>query len=373
MAAPYTFNFFLSGHAEKLSEKHDITVFANGQTNQIQKNNPKIKFRTIKLSRKPSLIKDLFALIALIKIIKKQKFDILQSMSPKAGLIANLAAFLCKIPVRIHWFTGQVWANKKGLERVIYKIADKATAFFATNILADSKSQKNFLINEKITSIKKIKVLKNGSVCGVNINKFKASNRDRFSIRQRIKIPKSAIVALFLGRKKIEKGILDLCEAFKKTYEKNKKIYLLLVGPDEENLRKKVFSILKSAGKNTRWINKTNVPEKFMSASDFLVLPSYREGFGSVIIEAAATGRPSIGSNIYGLRDSILNGKTGILFPVGDKGQLSDAISKMAENYKLRLKLAKRGKARVYKNFRDDQLKNAFYCYVSSLLKQKNI
>ena len=289
-------------------------------------------------------------------------------MSPKAGLLASVAGFLAGVPVRIHWFTGQVWATKRGLMRIMLKTMDKITSRCATDLLSDSHSQAKFITTEKVTSAGKIQVLASGSTCGVDILRFHPALETRKRIRAEYGIPDEATIALFVGRMQPEKGIRELCAAFLAAAKSCPNLHLMLVGPDEAGMKKYIQAELAAISKNLHWIGLTDRPEEYMAASDFLVIPSYREGFGSVVIEAAACGIPSIGTNIYGLSDAIIDGETGSVIPVGNAKALEDAILRLSTDAVKRMRMGERALTRVLTHFRQDMLVEALLKYYERIL-----
>ena len=159
-----------------------------------------------------------------------------------------------------------------------------------------------------------------GSLGGVNLSKFKFKQKERIKLRKKYSISKDTFVFLYLGRINKEKGISDLINAYNQI-KNNYDTLLIFVGQIED---KKLINLFKE-NKKIMYFDFTNNPEDWFSFSDILCLPSYREGFGTVIIEAAACGIPTLCSNIYGLKDSIINNKTGIYHEAGN----IDDIKKM--------------------------------------------
>jgi glycosyltransferase involved in cell wall biosynthesis len=146
----------------------------------------------------------------------------------------------------------------------------------------------------------------------------------RVKVRLELAIPKRAFVFVYLGRLNQDKGILDLACAFANI--QNSKAFLLIVGQDEGSFVEKIKVINTHKSSQVKFVDFTNKPEDYLAASDALCLPSYREGFGSVIIEAAAVGIPAIASDIYGISDAIINKHTGILHTPRDVSSILDAM-----------------------------------------------
>lgn len=368
VAVPFTANAFLSQHILALARKYQVAIALNGAVQDLR---PELRQTTIHrfcILREIAPFRDLSALISLWNLFRRERFDVIHSMSPKAGLLAAIAGFLAGVPVRIHWFTGQVWSTKRGLMRSVLKTMDQITSRCATHLLADSHSQAKFLVAEKVISEDKIQVLGGGSASGVDVLRFHPDLETRNRIRAGYGIPNDATVALFVGRLQPEKGIRELCEAFLAAAKLCPQLHLTLVGPDEAGMEKYVRTVLSEASKNLHWVGFTDKPEEYMAASDFLVIPSYREGFGSVVIEAAACGIPSIGTDIYGLSDAIIHGKTGFLVPVGSVKALEATILRLAHDAGERKRMGECALVRVLKQFRQDILVDDLLEYYARIL-----
>ena len=158
-------------------------------------------------------MQDLKALIQLHRHFSNNQYDIICTVTPKAGLLGMLAGFLSRVPCRLHIFTGQVWVTRSGMTRWVFKSADKLIAWLATSLLTDSDSQRKFLIDEHVTDAAKVQVIGGGSICGVDTQRFRPCE-DRLELRLNLGIPDDHVVLLFLGRMSRDKGLLDLARAF---------------------------------------------------------------------------------------------------------------------------------------------------------------
>jgi glycosyltransferase involved in cell wall biosynthesis len=361
-----TINAFLVAPIKKLSEQYDVSVVVNdSEANLEQSLKGIVTVISVNVERKISPIDDLSALIKLIALFKKQDFKLIHSVTPKAGLLAMLAAFFCQTKHRIHIFTGQVWATKTGISKFILKKIDRSVALLATDILVDSQSQKTFLINEGVVSQKKASILASGSISGVNTKKFRPNSAVKAAIRKELGISLNDTVFLFIGRLSRDKGILDLAEAFESLGDPASQ--LVVVGPDEDDLLHEVKSKLVNNHARLHIVGFSNKPEDYMAASDVLCLPSYREGFGSVIIEAAAVGIPAIGSRIYGIEDAIVDNETGLLFEARNKQALTFCMKKISAK-PLMLQLGSNANARAEKEFSSELLAQEWLSYYRAKL-----
>ena len=370
---PYQVNVFLDTHILALLPYAEIVIVTNQGDHAICELSTTLTERArvchVPFRRAISPIHDLFALLRLVIVLHRERPLLVQSMSPKAGLLCALAGWLLRLPIRVHWFTGQVWVAKKGVMRKALKTLDTLIAKLTTNLLADSPSQLEFLVQEGVVQRAKIEVLGNGSVCGVNADRFQPNPKCRSDVRQQYGIPNNAVLGVFVGRITADKGVLDLAHAIRILNEDGLDLYVAFVGPDEGNMK---AAITLASGSDSQRIIMTGfsaTPESFMSAADFLVLPSYREGFGSTIIEAAACGIPAIGTRIYGIVDAIDEGATGLLVEPGDINQLADAMRTLAIDEELRRTLGIAARARALECFQTKHLNDALVTYFDQLLR----
>ena len=367
---PVAIRTFMAAHIRHLSKTHEILLCAHGEPALVADllEHPMVSYTDTPIERKISLLRDLHALLFLWRHYRKNRPELVFSVMPKAGLLAMLAARLARIPTRMHIFTGQVWATKTGLARAILKRADKMIAHSATHILTDSPSQREFLIQEGIVSPGKITVLANGSICGVDPAVFHPDNEARIRLRDELKIPQDAIVYLYLGRLNRDKGISELARAFARLADRHPDTWLVMVGLDEENLTPEIETTCARCISRVRLPGFTPVPQYFMALSDIFCLPSHREGFGSVIIEAAACLVPTIASRIYGITDAVIEEQTGLLFPAGDEDALLAHMITMRENHTLRNQLANAASARALQEFSSNLVTQAMVNYVEQAI-----
>jgi glycosyltransferase involved in cell wall biosynthesis len=358
LTTDFSVKAFLLMHLKALSVYCDITVVTNTNNADflIELGIP-VKVIPLNIARNIDSFTDAMGLLALIKLFYKMQFDAVHSVTPKAGLLAMLAAWMVRVPLRVHTFTGQVWASKRGIKRLLLKWVDCLIAGLTTHNLIDSPSQLQFLLDEKVTKLAKSYVFAKGSISGVDVSRFKPDIKHKFDIRKQLKIADDQLIFLFIGRLNIEKGVLDLARAFSQLNNEN--LHLLFVGPDEQNMQTEIINLQRNR-KNIHFIGHTDKPEAFMAAADVLCLPSYREGFGNVLIEAAAVGVPAIASRIYGITDAVVDNKTGLLHEPRDVDAIKVLIESMANNSDLRNKLGKQARERVLKDFSSELITKAW-------------
>jgi len=359
---PMVLHFFMRKHIEKLSEVYDVTLLVPATQEDVAEFlNENVSFIPFVIERKISVVSDLRSLLSIYRLFTSNKFDCVLSIMPKSGLIAMLGGFFARVPKRIHIFTGQVWSTKIGFSRWFLKSLDVLLSFCATHLLADSFSQRDFLIESGVVKGQKIGVLGKGSISGVDLSRFRPDAQIRRDIRIQLGIPETDFVFLFLGRVSLAKGVLDLVRAFTQVVQVRPNTHLLVVGPDEDGIDTAMLEVLEACQKNYHRVGFTKRPQDYMAASDVFCMPSYREGFGLAVIEASAAGLPALASRIYGLTDAVEEGTTGIFHAPGDSSEIAAGMLELSENSERRQAMSLAGIARVKSDFSEE-------CVVSEML-----
>ncbi|MGA9164112.1 MAG: glycosyltransferase family 4 protein [Thiobacillus sp.] len=371
-ATPLTIHFFLKPHLVAFSQHFDVTLACNPKNDAyLPPLDLPVHQAAVGMERKISPLRDLITLFELFSLFRRERFDLVVSVAPKAGLLGMLAAFLMGVPCRVHIFQGEVWASRRGPMRSLLKAMDKVIARSATHVLAVGPGERQFLQEQGVVRPGQVSVLGSGSISGVDMLRFRTAPEVRSDFRKARGIPDDAVVCLFLGRLTADKGVFDLVRAFSLCAKSNPRLWLVLVGPDEEGVGPLLLSTLTGEVAGRLLVEGfTHTPERYIAAADFLCLPSYREGFCMVVLEAAAAGIPSIGSRIYGVSDAIVEGETGLLVPPGDVQQLAAALSRLAVDEALRTRLALAGRTRVENEFRQEKVVAGYVNYFRKLLNR---
>ena len=366
----YFINWFLMDQIEKLSHRYEVTVLAKTDDVEVlARHGIDARVINVPIERPIRPWTDLRALFALMRIFRRDRYAIVHSIGPKAGLLAMLAAFICRMPVRVHTFVGQVWVTRTGFGRSVLKAVDRLIAFAATHVLIDSFTQRDFLIHERVVSDRKSRVLGHGSLSGVNMKKFRPDAAKRSRVRQESAIAEQALLFLYMSRLTRDKGALVMAEGFRRFCEAGDSTsHLIVVGPDEEGLRPRIAEICSSCRERLHFADYTEVPEDYMAAADVLCLPSYREGFGSVLIDAAAVGIPAIASRIYGSEEAIQENVTGLLHAAGDHEQLAQCMGRLAADAQLRSQLGRNARERAERCFSEDLVTGAVLQFYAEIL-----
>ena len=370
VADPGSASAFLYDHFTELINEYNIHLLANFGNYDISRFNAlNITCHNIPIQRKISIWNDLKALSAIYKIYKKEKFDSVHSVTPKAGLLNALASKLARIPHRIHIYTGQVWATRKGFMRSLLKFMDKIPAILNTELLVDGMSQREFLIKEGVLKENNSFVLANGSICGVRLERFNISAEIRKTEREKFGFTDDDVVFIFLGRLNHDKGIGEIYKAFDKFVIENPKAKLLLYGTDEEGYEEKSKNypnIIRD--KNFFYPGLTRTPFEALQAGDVFVLPTWREGFGSSVIEAQALALPVITSDAYGVVDASVPGETGMRCKVNDPEGLYQCMKYYYDNPDIRKQHGLNGKKRVEEKFNNNVVTKAWLEFYRNML-----
>ena len=325
-------NIFCRGLLSELKDEGYEVIALSSPDGDLAELGRREKVRTIGVSmeRHVSPLKDLISLIRLIRVMRKERPVMVHSMTPKAGLLCMMAAWIAHVHIRVHTFSGLVWPTQTGLSRKILMLTDRITCFCATHIIPEGEGVKHDL-SSCITD-KPMRVLGYGNVRGVDLNYWKRSGGTRtegwLSERREKKEP---FTFVFVGRIVRDKGINELVNAFFRLNKNYPDTRLLLVGPAEDDLDPVLPETQMAIEKEESIISVGSQKDvrPYYEASDALVFPSYREGFPNVVLEAGAMELPSIVTDINGSREIIEEGVNGVIVPPRDESALYEAMEDM--------------------------------------------
>ena len=365
---PESLDTFCKGMLQELSEKYEIVVLSSpGEALERVAEREGVRAIAVPMARRISLKSDLISLCRLVKVFRNEKPTMVHSMTPKAGLLCMMAAWIAGVPVRVHTFTGLVFPTATGLKRRILMATDWLTCACATHIIPEGEGVKNDLLNNGITQ-KPLKVLGYGNVRGVDLN-FCSRRSEVMKLAAEIK--KDVFTFVFVGRIVRDKGINELCQAMDKL-SKSVQARLILVGNFEDSLD--------PISDDARGIIKRNpaiesVGPKYgdellsyYAASDCFVFPSYREGFPNTVIEAGAMGLPSIVTDINGSREIINHGENGVVIPSKDADALYEAMLDMVNDNASRDRMADNAREMIASRFEQSFVRKCLYDFYDDIL-----
>lgn len=328
---PLSLDVLLQGQLRMLSEHYEV-VGVSSPGEELDKVAQREGIRTIAvpMERKISPFKDLVSLFRLIRLFHREKPWMVHSLTPKAGLLAMTAAWICRVPVRIHMFTGLVFPTTTGLKQKILMATDSITCACATNVLPEGKGVKKDLEHFRITS-KPLLIIGNGNINGIDLDFF---DRTPEVLELAEKYRKEEVVTFcFVGRIVRDKGMNELVAAFQRLHQTYPNTRLVLVGPFEEKLDPVLPETRQAIEQHAaiEWMGWQNDIRPFLAASEVFVFPSYREGFPNVVLQAGAMGLPSIVTDINGSSEIITEGVNGSIIPSQDEEALYKAMEKLLD------------------------------------------
>lgn len=370
---PQSLDVFCKGMLKELSEKYEVVALSSpGEPLDRVREREGVRTIAVPMERHISLMKDLKALLAMIKTLRKERPYMIHSMTPKAGLLCMVAGKLTGVPVRLHTFTGLVWPTSTGLKRKILMLTDRITCGCATHIIPEGEGVKHDLIAGKITN-KPLKVLGYGNVMGVDMNRFRISD-ELTAQSKKLRTP-NVFTFLYVGRVVREKGINELCQAFDKL-SGMAPVRLLLVGPYEDSLDP-ISEQSREIIKNNPSIESVGAKYgedllTYYAASDCFVFPSYREGFPNTVMEAGAMGLACIVTDINGSREIIRDGENGVIVPSKDADALFDAMLMMVRDKEKRERMAGNAREMITDRFEQGFVRKCLYDYYDEILRDKS-
>lgn len=278
--------------------------------------NEGVETHSVAMRRGISPIFDFLSILKMILLLLKFRPTIIHSYTPKAGLVSMLAGCVCRVPIRIHTFTGLIFPTQTGFKQRVLIWIDRLICACATRIVPEGEGVKGDLYKFKITT-KKLQVIGYGNIAGVDTDYFSPDITDvslrSLNLRNELKIDNNAFVFCFVGRLNCDKGIAELASAFNELPDV---AHLLLVGAHDETSPVDAASMyLLRSNSRVHFLGFQDDIRPALACSNVLVLPSYREGFPNSILQAGAMRLPVIATDINGCNEVIMQGFNGWLVP----------------------------------------------------------
>ncbi|MDA9016925.1 glycosyltransferase family 4 protein [Actinomycetota bacterium] len=324
----------LEGQPEFLNQYFDVTIVSSSSDRLIGvAEREGVCWEAVEMRRTISPFHDLLSIWRMFRLLRKNRPEMVQSYTPKAGLVTMIASRLARVPRRVHGIVGMPLMEARGIRRLLMKLAEQYTYVNATALTSNSFGLRDF-IHTNLTK-KPVTVMGNGSINGVNINHYSRENVHS-DVRTSLNISKHNTVFVYVGRLVPDKGIVELVEAFVELADYRFDVDLLLVGEQEEKLTPLPIRTREKMARSDRIhaIGWHLDVRPFLAASNVFVLPSYREGLPNSVIEAGAMSLPSIVTDINGCNEVITEGVNGNLVPVKDSRKLLEAMEVLRENSK---------------------------------------
>ena len=372
---PMSLESFLDGTFGPLMERYEL-VLVSSPDPELGALHEKYGMRTIgvPMERHISPVRDAVALFRLVRVFRHERPYMVHSMTPKAGLLCMVAAWLARVPRRVHTFTGLVWPTSVGLKRKVLMLTDWLTCVCATHVIPEGEGVMHDL-QQHITK-KPMKVQGYGNVRGVDMAYWDAAkvHDDAVALRRQLFGDEDGFVFLFVGRLVGDKGLNELVEAFQRLQGQPgcQGARLVLVGRAEEEL---------DPLKPETWNRIHQMPSvvevgpaygrgllAWYAASDCFILPSYREGFPNTVLEAGAMGLPSIVTDINGSREIVEDGKNGMVIPSKDADALYRAMKRMMGDSQLRRAMAEHARPMIASRFEQGFVRQCLLDFYEEIL-----
>ena len=368
---PTSLNTFCRGLLRELEEQDGyeiVAVSSPGKDLEEIAEREGVRTVAVTMHREISPLNDLKSLWGLIKVFRKEKPTMVHSMTPKAGLLSMMAAWVCRVPVRLHTFTGLVFPTSTGLKQKILIFTDRLTCACATHIVPEGEGVKNDLINYGITK-KPLKVLGYGNVRGIDLKRFDPELPEVKAEAEKIR-KDGVFTFVSIGRLVGDKGINELVEAFKRLNENYPDTRLILIGSEERELDPLRDETIAEIENNPaiEAVGRQSDVRPWLVASDALVHPSYREGFPNVVIEAGAIGLSSIVTDINGSREIIIEGENGIIVPSKNVQALERAMESFIESPELTKAMSNKARKLVADRFDQTLVRKCLKDYYKEIL-----
>lgn len=366
---PTSLDTFCRDTLRHLSEKYEVVVVSSpGEALDKIARREGVRTIAVPMSRRISLIKDLVSLVRLVSVFRRERPDMVHSITPKAGLLCMMAAWLCRVPVRLHTFTGLVFPTSHGFRRLLLMFTDWLTCACATHVVPEGQGVKNDLERYGITR-KPMEVLGYGNVRGVDMDYYSRTPevmRKAEELRR-----KDLFTFIFVGRIVRDKGIEELVEAFEQLQYDCPRTRLVLVGRFEQDIDPVSEETLRKIEDNhcIECVGMQKDVRPWYAASDMLVLPSYREGFPNVVLEAGAMGVPAIVTNINGSREIIKDGENGLVVYAHSVTSLYDSMLWSADSPYIVAMMARTVRDVINERYNKQFVEKCLFDYYDKILK----
>ena len=321
-----------------------------------------IRCKHITMKREISLFADLMSLLRWIWLLLKERPYIVHGNTPKASLLSMVAAWITRRPVRIYMCHGLRYQGTEGKLRKLLMMMEKITCRCANHVISVSKGVANVMVQDGLCPREKMSVVGYGSAGGVDIERYNSNNIES-NVRNEINIPEDAFVFAFVGRIVKDKGINELVAAFDNINKKYPNTHLLLVGPVETIQNPIDESAIRriEQNENIHAVGMQKDIRPYLKASDAFILPSYREGFGMVLIEAGAMGLPCITTDITGCNEIIIPGENGAIIEPRNMNALHNEMEKWLLNPLDVNKMAENARRMVIERYDSKKVRQLYY------------
>ncbi|MCA9492964.1 MAG: glycosyltransferase family 4 protein [Myxococcales bacterium] len=352
---PLSLTALVPGQARMLSADFDVQLLTSpGELVEVARANEGTEVTTFPLTRTIDPRGDLAVLPKLVRHFRRTRPDIVQTYTPKAGLLCTMAARAARVPVRVHGVVGMPLMEARGARKAILNVTERVTYANATHLTANSIGLQRWM-SEHLTR-RRIDVIGYGSINGIDLTRYdgpahRQAHRQR--VRAELGFTDEHRVWLFVGRVVRDKGVVELVDAFVRLHARHPSARLVVVGPPEPELDPIPASTEETLRTHPaiRSVGYQHDVVPWLAAADAYVLPSYREGLPNGLLEAAAFGLPAVATDINGCNEVIDPERTGLLVPPKDASSLEAALEALTTSPERSAALGRAGRARVEERY----------------------
>ena len=364
---PVSLNVFCRDQLRELSQHYEVVAVSSpGEDLDEVARREGVRTVSVSMQRHIAPMSDLVSLMRLIACFRREKPWMVHSMTPKAGLLCMMAAWVARVPRRVHTFTGLVWPTQRGAKLLLLKTMDRLLCACATHIIPEGQGVKRDIENGRITS-KPMRVLANGNVRGIDLEHYSLSPQIKAEA-ERLRCA-DKLTFVFVGRLVADKGINELVEAFDIVSRNRNDVRLVLVGGQEtklDPLPDKTLDIIET-NENIEAVGQQSDVRPWLAAADVFVFPSYREGFPNVVIEAGAMGLPAIVTDINGSNEIVIVDQNGLIVPPRQVEPLVQAMTVLADDGEMRQAMASRARKMGADRYDCNLVRQALYEFYDTI------
>jgi glycosyltransferase involved in cell wall biosynthesis len=310
-----------------------------------------------------SLFSDLKSIISLILLFRRLHLDVLYYCTPKAGILTSISGYITRVPFRIYSISGVFYFGKRDIIAKTTLILERITCWLSHKVTVLSQSNYRYLLEKQVCPEHKMGILSKGSIQGVDsnvlFNREKIDPKNILALKRELNIPETAVIFGFIGRLVKEKGVVELIKAWNELKTDSAYSVLIIIGPRKGahgSLAETIYSEIENDPTIKLIDHHIEDLSLYYACMDVFLLPSYREGFPSVVLEAAAMELPVITTDSIGCIDSVVEGVTGFCVPVKNVGKLKEKMSVLLHEPQLRREMGKNARKRVINDFDCDSV-----------------
>lgn len=362
---------FVADAMYQLVEKgHEVTLVCSDTTKVRKMKGNSFRYVDMPMKRGVSFSDMLVMPWKFRKFFKHEDFDFVQYATPNASLFASAGAWMAGVPVRLYCQWGIRYVGVSGIMRKVLKSLEHLTCYLSTDICPASQKNLEYAVNEGLYRPDKAKIIGNGGTIGIDLAKYDIEHKQKCKDEVLVQYPvlKDKLVICSVGRLSRDKGSFELLEAFNRLAKEREDIVLMMVGDTEDNIPENLIPVTKH--ERVLFTGFTNEVNKYLSACDVLVHPSYREGFSMVIQEAMAMQLAVVTTDIPGPSEVIEEGVTGILVQPRDTDSLYEGLKEILSNKTQMEQMAVAGRKRCEKLFNRQRMLQLTYEHRMNLMNK---